>query len=73
MINNNVDFGLFNLHLNLSAEYINSFGELDSFSKDVPFSVTVRVINLIFSIVLLGELMALNVKKMFSMKKNILN
>ena len=43
MIENNVDFGSFDLHLNLSAEYINSFGELDSFSKDVPFSVTVSL------------------------------
>ena len=43
LLDNSIPFGEFNLHLNLSADYINNSGELAVFNKEVAFSIDVSL------------------------------
>jgi len=43
LLDNLVPFGEFNLNLTLTADFINNSGELDSYTKEVPFSVDVSL------------------------------
>jgi hypothetical protein len=43
LLDNSVSFGDFNMQLDLTANYINNFGELAEYTKDVPFSIDVSL------------------------------
>ena len=43
LLDNSVPFGDFNLQLELTADYINNFGELAEYTKDVQFSIDVSL------------------------------
>ena len=43
LLDNSVPFGDFNIHLYLTADYINNFGELAEYSKEVSTSINVSL------------------------------
>jgi len=43
LLDDSVPFGEFNLTLTLTADFINNLGELDSYTKEVPFSIDVSL------------------------------
>ena len=43
LLDDSVPFGEFNLNLTLTADFINNLGELDSYTKEVPFSIDVSL------------------------------
>ena len=43
VLDDTVPFGEFNLNLTLTADFINSLGELDSYTKEVPLSIDVSL------------------------------
>ena len=43
LLEDSIPFGDFNIHLDLSADYINNFGELANYTKEVQFSIDVSL------------------------------